>query len=282
MSDVLTRELQDGVLVLTMNRPERLNALNPALMRELVEATKDAAEDARVKAVLLRGAGKAFCSGGDIAAGKSKEEKRELTPEEAAQAAERAAKRGPDTFEMRVNWLRQSMEAARLLHQMPKPTIAAVRGAAAGAGFALACACDFRIVSDTASFTTAFVKVGFSGDYGGSYFLTRLLGTAKARELYLLGSKISAQEADRLGLVTRLVTDDDLESASMEFAARFSEGPPIAYRYMKQNLNAAEEGRLEDIFDLEALNMTRTGQTEDHKEAAMAFFEKRKPVFRGA
>src|SRR5882724_1606379 len=202
MSEILLREFSDGVLVLTLNRPDRLNALNPALMRALVEAARDAAEDARVGAVVLRGAGRAFCAGGDIG-GPAK--KQEPSPEEAAAIAEREAKRGPDTLETRVAWLRGNVEVVRLLHEMPKPTITMVQGAAAGAGLCLAAACDFRIVAENASFTTAFVKVGFAGDYGGTYFLTALCGPAKARELYLLGDKIDAAEALRIGLVTRVV-----------------------------------------------------------------------------
>lgn len=279
--DVLIQDLNEGVLTLTLNRPDKLNALNPALMRALLDAARDAADDARVRAVLLRGAGRGFCAGGDIGTDRDAKSKTEPTEAERLAAEERAAKRGPDSHEMRVNWLRTNMEAARLLHQMPKPTIAAVRGAAAGAGFALAAACDFRIVAESAKFTTAFVHVGFSGDYGGSYFLTRLLGAAKARELYLLGDKIDAQEAQRLGLVTRLVSDEQLDEEAMAFARRLAGGPPVAYRYIKRNLNAAESGTLEEVFDLEAQHMTRTAQTEDHKEAAKAFFEKRKPVFKG-
>lgn len=280
--EVLLKTLDNRVLTLTLNRPERLNALNPALMRALVEATRDAASDARVGCVVLKGAGKGFCAGGDIGvAGGKDSQVAEKTPEEQARDAERAAKRGPDGFESRVQWLRESMEAVRLLHEMPKPTIASVHGAAAGAGFCLAAACDFRIVADNAKFTTAFVHVGFSGDYGGTYLLTKLVGPMKARELYLLGEKIDAREAERIGLVTKLVAPDQLEAETMALASRLASGPPIAQRYMKQALNAAESGTLAEILDLEAQCQTRAGETQDHKEAARAFFEKRAPQFKG-
>lgn len=279
---VLLSQLEDRVLVLTLNRPDRRNAMNPALMRALTEALSGAEADARVGCVVLRGAGKGFCAGGDIGvAGDKNKSPTEKTAEQIEAEREAAEQRGPDTMERRVDWLRRSVEAARLLHQMPKPTVVAVHGAAAGAGFCLAAAADFRIVAQSASFVTSFVQVGFSGDYGGSYFLTQLLGSAKARELYLLGEKLDAQEAHRLGFVTRLVADDALQEQTLNFARRLAHGPGIAHRYIKQNLNAAMHSDLEEILDLESLNMTRTGMTEDHKEAAKAFFEKRKPSFRG-
>jgi 2-(1,2-epoxy-1,2-dihydrophenyl)acetyl-CoA isomerase len=164
---------------------------------------------------------------------------------------------------------------------MPKPTIAMVRGAAAGAGLALAMACDLRIASDTAKFTTAFAKVGYSGDFGGSYFLTRLVGTARARELYFTAELLDASRALATGLVNRVVPDADLERETLELAARLAKGPRIAYRYIKRNMNAAESGTLAELLDLEAWHHSRTGATEDHREAARAFVEKREPVFRG-
>ncbi|MGH7858986.1 MAG: enoyl-CoA hydratase [Candidatus Binatia bacterium] len=278
MTDVLTRDLNDGVLVLTLNRPDRLNALNPPLMRALVEAAHDAADDARVGVVVLRGSGRAFCAGGDIGGG----DKAKAPGEEGAAAAEREAKRGPDTFEMRARWLRGNVEVVRLLRDVPKPTIAMVQGAAAGAGLCIAAACDLRVAAENATFTTAFAKVGFSGDYGGTYFLTRLLGTAKARELYFLGDRIDATEALRIGLVNKVVPLDALELETMALARRLARGPRVAYLYMKRALNAAEDGRLEDILDLESFYQTRTGATDDHREAARAFFEKREPVFKGS
>ena len=180
------------------------------------------------------------------------------------------------------NVLSSGRPSSRQLYEMPKPTIAMIRGAAAGAGLSLALACDMRIASDSARFTTAFAKVGFSGDYGGSYFLPRLVGAGKARELYLTADILEAAAALEVGLVNRVVADADLESEVRAFAAELASGPAIAYRYIKKNLNASADGAsLSDVFDLEAWNMTRTGMTDDHKEAARAFVEKRKPTFQG-
>jgi 2-(1,2-epoxy-1,2-dihydrophenyl)acetyl-CoA isomerase len=164
---------------------------------------------------------------------------------------------------------------------MPKPTIAMVRGPAAGAGLSLALACDLRIAGDSARFGTAFARVGYSGDFGGSYFLTQLVGTAVARELYYTAALVDAPQALALGLVNRVVPDDRLEGETMALASQIASGPRVAHRYMKRNLNAAENGTLKELLDLEAWHHTRTGMTDDHREAARAFVEKRAPVFRG-
>jgi 2-(1,2-epoxy-1,2-dihydrophenyl)acetyl-CoA isomerase len=264
-SAFVIRNLEQGVLTLTLNRPDSLNALNAPLVTELRAALDAAAHDAEVGAIVLRGAGRGFSAGGDLREG----------------ATTRWSGDAANASEEWRDSLRGAMEASRLLHQLPKPTIAMVRGPAAGAGLSLAAACDLRIASTTAVFTTAFVKVGFSGDFGITYFLTRLVGTAKARELMLLSDKIDAAEALRIGLVNRVVPDDALEAQTMAIARQIANGPRIANRYIKQNLNAAEEGRLEQLFDMEATHLTRTRQTQDHVEAAQAFVEKRAPVFRG-
>ena len=259
------RSLQDGVLTLTLNRPDSLNALNAPLVIALKAALEEASRDAEVGAIVLRGAGRGFSAGGDLREG--------ATPRWQGDAA--------NAHEEWRDSLRGAMEASRLLHQIPKPTIAMIRGPAAGAGLSLAAACDLRIASTTAILTTAFVKVGFSGDFGITYFLTRLVGTAKARELMLLSDKIDAAEALRIGLVNRVVPDEALEAQTMAVAKQIASGPRIANRYIKQNLNAAEEGRLEEMFEMEASNLTRTRLTQDHAEAAKAFIEKRPAVFRG-
>jgi 2-(1,2-epoxy-1,2-dihydrophenyl)acetyl-CoA isomerase len=259
------RNLDLGVLTLTLNRPDCLNALNAPLVIELRAALEAAARDAEVGAIVLRGAGRGFSAGGDLREG--------ATPRWQGDAA-LAHEEWRDS-------LRGAMEASRLLHQIQKPTIAMIRGPAAGAGLALACACDLRIASTTALFTTAFVKVGFSGDFGVTYFLTRLVGTAKARELMFLSDRIDATEALRIGLVNRVVADESLEAQTAALARQIANGPRIANRYIKQNLNAAEEGRLEQVFDMEATNLTRTRMTQDHGEAAQAFLEKRSPQFKG-
>ena len=165
---------------------------------------------------------------------------------------------------------------------MPKPTIASLPGAAAGAGLSLALACDLRIASDKAVMTTAFAKVGFSGDYGGTFFLSQLVGTAKARELYFLSDRIDMSEALRLGLVNYVVPAERLEAETMKLAQRLAKGPRVAYRYMKENINrAASGGDVDDCLDLEATHHVHTGFTEDHREAAKAFVEKREPAFKG-
>jgi 2-(1,2-epoxy-1,2-dihydrophenyl)acetyl-CoA isomerase len=167
------------------------------------------------------------------------------------------------------------------LFRMPKPTIAAINGAAAGAGLALALACDLRIMSTAAFMMTAFAKVGFSGDFGGTYFMTQLIGTAKARELYFLSDRVDAQEAARLGLANWLCGPDELDTRTRDLASRIAAGPTVAYRYMKENLSRAIAGEIEDCLDLEATHHVHLSQTEDHREAAKAFVEKREPIFKG-
>ncbi len=264
MSQDLLEALKDGVTVLTLNRPDRLNAMSPSMLDALLEALPRLAADPEVGVVVLTGAGRAFCAGGDV---KAMAEGREF---------------GGTTLEDKAQALRSRMEVSRWLHEMPKPTIAMVRGAAAGAGLSLALACDLRVAGDTARFATAFARVGYSGDFGGSWFLTQLVGTGKARELYFTTDIVDAREARELGMVNRVVPDARLEEETLALAARLARGPRIAYRYMKRNFNAAESGTLKDLLDLEAWHHTRCGLTEDHREAAKAFVEKRDPVFRGS
>jgi 2-(1,2-epoxy-1,2-dihydrophenyl)acetyl-CoA isomerase len=164
---------------------------------------------------------------------------------------------------------------------MPKPTIAALPGAAAGAGLSYALACDLRVMASSAIMTTAFAKVGFSGDYGGSYFMTQLIGSAKARELYFLSDRVTADEALNLGLTNWVCKPDDLMDKTMEIANRLANGPSVAYRYMKENLNRAMSGEVDDCLDLEATHHIHCGQTEDHRNATKAFVEKKEPVFKG-
>ena len=262
MSDLL-ESVKDGVAVLTLNRPDRLNAMSGEMLDAMLEALPRLADDAAVGALVLTGAGRGFCAGGDV---KAMAEGREF---------------GGDTLEEKASALRSRMEVARWLHEMPKPTIAMVRGAAAGAGLSLAMACDLRIAGDSARFASAFARVGYSGDFGGSWFLTQLVGTAKARELYYTAEILGAEQALALGLANRVVPDARLEEETLALARRIAAGPRIALRYMKRNMNAAEAGTLKDLLDLEAWHHTRCGMTEDHREAARAFVDKREPVFRG-
>jgi 2-(1,2-epoxy-1,2-dihydrophenyl)acetyl-CoA isomerase len=263
MGQDLLEAVKDGVAVLTLNRPDRLNAMSVPMLDAMLEALPRLADDADVGVVVLTGAGRAFCAGGDV---KAMAEGREF---------------GGTTLEEKAQALRSYMEVSRWLHEMPKVTIAMVRGAAAGAGLSLALACDLRVASDTARFATAFARVGYSGDFGGSWYLTQLVGSAKARELYYTADIVDAPQALSLGIVNRVVPDARLEDETMELAGRLARGPRIAYRYMKRNLNAAESGTLKDSLDLEAWHHTRCGFTEDHREAARAFVDKREPVFKG-
>jgi len=263
MAEDVLETVKDGVAVLTLNRPDRLNAMSGPMLDTLLEALPRLAEDPAVGVVVLTGAGRGFCAGGDV---KAMAEGREF---------------GGTTLEEKAQALRSRMEVSRWLHEMPKVTIAMVRGAAAGAGLSLALACDLRVASDTARFATAFARVGYSGDFGGSWYLTQLVGSAKARELYYTADIVDAQAALALGIVNRVVPDGRLEDETMALAMRLSRGPRIAYQYMKRNFNAAEGGTLKDSLDLEAWHHTRCGMTEDHREAARAFVDKREPVFKG-
>lgn len=262
MNDMVLQKLEGGLLTITMNRPERKNALNPEMVAGLVEAARRAADDPEVRAVLFKGAGGSFCVGGDVKS--------------------MAAGRAPLPFEVKMVNLRRGMEVSRILHQMPKPVVAQLDGAAAGAGLSMALSCDLRIASESCKITTAFAKVGFSGDYGGTYFLTQLLGSARARELYLTSPVLTAKEAHAIGMVTKVVPDAEIDAAAHELALSLAQGPSIALGYIKRNINNAEHLPLEDCFDGEAIHHTRCSDTEDHKESAKAFVEKRKPAFKGA
>src|ERR1700726_3100490 len=258
-NEMVLQKLDSGLLTITMNRPDLRNALNPDMTRGLVEAARRAAEDHEVRAVLVKGAGGTFCVGGDVKS--------------------MAEGRAPLPFEAKMANLRRGMEVSRLLHQMPKPVVAQLDGAAAGAGLSIALACDLRVASASVKITTAFAKVGLSGDYGGTYFLTQMLGTAKSPELYLMSPMLTAQEAFALGMVTKVVVDAEVEAAARELAMSLAQGPTITLGYIKRNINNAERLPLETCFDAEAFHHSRAGETAHQREAAKAFVEKRKPVF---
>ncbi len=264
-TDDLLAHVDNGVAVLTMNRPERRNALSGDMLEALGRMLAWCESDPAVAVVVLTGAGGAFCAGGDVKG-----------------MAARGDEAVSDDLDSRIHRQRLSQRAtAGKLYQMPKPTIAALPGAAAGAGLSLALACDLRIAAEGAVMTTAFAKVGFSGDYGGTFFLTRLVGSAKARELYFLSDRLAMTEAERLGLVNWVVPAEQLMPRAMELARRLASGPRVAYRYMKENLNRAVAGEVGECLDVEATHHVHTGQTEDHREAARAFVEKRPPQFKG-
>ena len=266
-TDDLLASVTDKVALLTLNRPERRNAMSSQMNDALASALGEVQTADDVGAVVLTGAGGAFCAGGDV---------------KGMAAAGGEGGGSPLQYDARVHRQRLNQRAtAGRLYEMPKPTIAMIGGPAAGAGLSLALACDLRYAADSAVFTTAFARVGFSGDYGGTWFMSRLIGTAKARELYLLSDRFDAAEAERLGLVNRVFAADALESEVMGIAGRLANGPTIAYRYMKENLNRAAHGEMGECLDMEATHHIHCGQTEDHREAAKAFVDKREPVFRG-
>jgi 2-(1,2-epoxy-1,2-dihydrophenyl)acetyl-CoA isomerase len=264
----LRAEIDSGVAVITMNRPDRRNAFSPAMVSALGAVLGQVETDEAVGCVVLTGAGGAFCAGGDV---KSM----------AAPPADRGdgARRSLDALIHRQR-LNQRATSGRLWG-MPKPTIAAIGGPAAGAGLSLALACDLRYAVPGAVLTTAFARVAFAGDYGGTWFLTRLVGSGKAKELYYFSERLTADDAQRLGIVNAIFPPADFEREVMERARRLAQGPSIAYRYMKENLNRAVSGELGDCMDLEVTHHVHTGLTEDHREAAQAFADKREPRFHG-
>lgn len=259
MPDLL-ETIEDGVATLTLNRPEALNALSMDIRHGLVDALHRYAEDDAVRCIVITGAGRAFCSGGDVKG-----------------MGERAA-RG---FEARARGIQFSNSIPMAMRKHPKVIIAMVNGVAAGAGMSMSLACDLRVAGKSARFTTAFLKIGLSGDWGGTWTLTHLIGTAKARELYLMSDMIGAEEAQALGMVNKVVDDDALRGATMEMAHRIAAMSPIAVAAVKRNLFAAETESFDTVLDMEAFNQARCSQTEDHREAVAAFKEKRRPAFKG-
>ncbi|AUL16841.1 enoyl-CoA hydratase [Bordetella bronchiseptica] len=243
--------------------PNERNALNDALCAALVQACEQAAHDPGARVVVLCAAGPAFCAGGDV--------KSMAAPAAAVQ------NKGAQRFRE----MKHFMTAAKLLNEMPKPTVALVHGAAAGAGLSLALACDFRIGTPNAKLTTAFAKVGLSGDYGGTYFLQRIVGPAKARELYLLSPVLSGREALELGLVTRVYPEAEFEAEAAAFVRALASGPTTTYGFIKDNLNENLTCSFDDALDGEIHRHLRCKDTADYREAICAFAEKRAPVFRG-
>src|SRR3984957_12137232 len=233
----LLAALDEGVLTLTLNRPEARNAMSRAMNHALARQLAVAALEPNVRCIVLTGAGKGFCAGGDVK----------------GMAASGDGTVGAATIDEAIDRQRVNQrETAGVLFKMPKPTFAALPGPAAGAGLSLALACDLRIMVSTAIMTTAFARVGFSGDYGGTYFMTQLVGAAKARELYFLSERVTAEEALPLGLVNWICASEDLAARTHEIARRLASGPTVAYRYMKENLNRAMNRDVDDCLDLEA------------------------------
>lgn len=255
-------EIRDGIAVLTLNRPERLNALSQAMIDAAIAALERCHADPAVGCIVLTGAGRGFCAGGDV-----------------------KAMGGGAVYEMsleqQVDRQRRIHRVSGLLHDGPKVSIAAVNGPCAGAGFGLALACDLRLASDAATFTTAFAKVGFAGDFGITWPLARALGEARAKELLFLSETISPARALELGLLNRVLPAAELMPAAMALAARIAQGPRVAYRYIKENVHAAATETYQQLLDREGFTQRRTGGTADHREGVAAFVEKRTPKFTG-
>ncbi len=275
MPDTLFEKRPDGVGLITLNRPESLNAMGGDLMLLLAKYLGEAEADRDVRCVALTGAGRAFCAGGDV-----KGMQRRNEPGNGAQREEG----GPTgtSLERGVQDLRGSQNQTSLrLHTMGKPTVALVNGHAVGAGFSLALACDIRIASDRAKFGTAFRNVGLSGDYGGSYFLPRLVGAGRARELYFTSEILDAKRAQEIGLANRVVPHDELMTEGLAFCAKLAAGPTATYARMKANMNLADSSTLQQLLDQEAMLMRLSGMSRDSREAVRAFVEKREPQFAG-
>lgn len=263
MSEDLIITKENGIATLRFNRPEAMNALSAYIFEHGIKALESFANDPEVKCVVVTGTGRAFCAGGDV---KSMNEGGALIGA---------------TREQKVDRQLGIHRMSGLLNSMPKVTIAALNGVAAGAGFSIALACDLRIASEKARFTTAFAKVGFAGDFGITWPLVRTLGEAKAKELLFLSEMISVEEAYRLGLVNKVVPEAEFEGAVAELAGRIASGAQLAYRYMKENVRLASTENYLTMLEREAFTQIYTGETEDHKEGARAFVEKRAPVFKG-
>ena len=287
--DVLYERRDDGVAVITLNRPKSLNAMGGQLMLLLPKYLQQAQRDHKVRAVVLTGAGRAFCAGGDVKGMARRPDNSEAAAVPPAGGGAATEGRNSDSepslisaFDDGVAGLRQSqLETSFVLHTMPKPTIGLINGFAVGAGLSLALACDIRIASDKAKFGTAFRNVGLSGDYGGSYYMTNIVGTAKARELYFEARIIDAEEALALGLANRVVPHDKLMEEGLAYAAKLAAGPTRTLARMKENLNLATHVDLKTLMDHEAQNMRLSGMSNDSREAVKAFVEKREPKFAG-
>lgn len=257
MSEILKYEVKDKVATITLNRPERYNAFDNPLSFEFIDALKEARKDAGVRAVVLTGAGKAFCSGQDL------------------QAVVGTKRSLGESVDKRYNPM------VRLITQTEKPFICRMNGVAAGAGASLALACDYVVAVDTASMVWAFANIGLVLDSGSSFFLPRLVGRQKAFEIATLGEKIPIAEAHRLGLVNQVVTADQLDEAVNAIAQRYANAPTKAIGLIKRMLHRSFESSLDDMLEQEKFGQETAGRTEDYQEGVNAFVEKRKPSYQG-
>lgn len=259
--------IRDRVAVITLNRPEARNALSDNLSPALRRMLKHCGETSDIGAGLITGAGTAFCAGGDVK----------------GMGAHRDPKKLAMSHDEKVADLK---ERQRLLtgaiYGLRKPTIAALPGAAAGAGLAIALACDIRIGAQSAFVATGYVKIGLSGDYGIAWLLTQLVGTSRARELMFTGEKVNAARCEQLGIFNRVVPDERLQEEAFAFARTLAEGPSLALRAIKDNLDDALDVDFDTARDREAERLTGLTTSADHREAVQAFIEKRKAVFKGS
>ena len=259
MSDALVSARDGAVLTLTLNRPEALNALNRETTRALRTELEAGGRDAAIGAIILTGAGRAFCAGADL---------KDVSARQQAGDTDLGA-------DLRANYA----PMIRAIRACPKPVIAALNGTAAGAGLSLALACDLRIAAAGAQLIVVFVRVGLVPDAGSLFFLTRMLGLSKATELAMTGDPLSADDAHRLGLVAAVVPPEQLMTTAMERASRLAEGPRQTYALIKRGMERALDLDLEQTLELESQLQALAAKTPDAQEAIRAFLEKRKPVF---
>ena len=261
-------EKADGVATITLNRPERMNAFTQTMIREWAQALEDARLDADVRAVIVTGAGRGFCAGADLRGGSG--------------LAEVARREGPPSAANLRNWLRDSVHyVPRQVALLDKPYIAAVNGPAVGAGMDMASMCDLRIASQEARFAMLYVKVGLVPGDGGCYYLPRIVGLAKALELIWTGDFIDAQEALRLGYVSKVVPADDLMAEARELAGRIARGPAVAIQLAKRLVYRGLDSDAQEALEAASQAMAIVQTTEDAREGPRAFAEKREPQFRG-
>ena len=275
-TDELLATLEDGVALLTLNRPGSRNALSDTLSPALRRMFATLRETPEARCVVLTGAGTAFCAGGDVKGMGGQQEARPSRSDKPGKPNR------PTTREAVIAELTERQRALTgALHALPQPTIAALPGAAAGAGLSIALACDLRIAAERAFITTGFANVGLAGDYGSTFFLPRLVGQAKARELFFTADRVDAATCLELGIVNRVVPNEKLMEETMALARRLASGPTQAYRLMKANLDRSARADLDTSLAFEAEATVASAGTEDHREAVRAFIEKRKPVFKG-
>ncbi|MBF95729.1 MAG: putative enoyl-CoA hydratase echA6 [Alphaproteobacteria bacterium MarineAlpha9_Bin4] len=259
-NDLLVND-NEGILEITFNRPERKNAISRNMFEELLGILEKNIYKSNLKALFLSGSGDAFSAGGDV--------------------KDMAANTENISLQEKTQNLRRIMEISKIIYNSPVPTVAVINGVAAGAGFALSLACDFRISTELGKFTTAFSKVGFSGDFGVSFFLSKIVGTSKAKELLFFSDVIDAKNAFQLGIINYLIESNNQQEFINEIKNKFKKLAPIAIKYIKKNIINFDTGNFEKYLEDEALYQMICSETEDHKNAVKAFVNKEKMKFQG-